>query len=137
TGSTARRGTGGRPRSRGRSGPGGSRRDLLGVEPHDGPVRVDEVRPGDRADLFGPNLLDLREERFAELPRAEALSRAEEDALERDAVLFVPGPGSDLLAGARELRLRRRGPLELLVLSVVLRLETVEVGAAWGCTLGV
>src|SRR5206468_10328503 len=80
--------------------------------------------------LFGPNLLDLRAERFAERPRAEALSRAEENALERAAVLFVPGRGSDLLAGARELRLRRRGPLELLDLSVEHRLDTIEGGAA-------
>ena len=35
-----------------------------------------------------------------------------------------------MLAGARELRLRRRGPLELLDLSVEHRLDTIEGGAA-------
>src|SRR2546422_3554594 len=126
----ARRTTRGRRRSRGRSGPGGSRRDLPGVEPHDGAVLVDEVLAGDRPDLLGADLLDLREERRAEVPRAEAFPRGEEDPLERDAVLFVPGPGADLLAGARELRLRRRGLPERLDLPVEDGFDAVERGPA-------
>src|SRR2546430_1924038 len=121
---------GGRRRSRGRSGPAGSRRDLLGVEADDGPVVVDEVRPGDRPDLLRADVLDLREERLPEIPGAEAFARAEEDPLERDAVLLVPGPGADLRASARELGLGRRGLPHLLDLSIEDRLDPVEGRAA-------
>src|SRR2546427_6114250 len=109
-GSRAARPTGGSRRSPGRSGPGGSPGDLLGVEPHHGPVLLDEIPAGGRADLLRPDSLDLREERLREVPRAEAFARAEQHALEGDAVLLVPRPGADLLVGPREFRLRRGRP---------------------------
>src|SRR3989442_10200113 len=84
------------------------------MEPDDGPVLLDEIPVGVRADLLRPDFLDLREERLREVPRAEAFARAEQHALEGDAVLLVPRPGADLLVGPREFRLRRGGPLPLL-----------------------
>src|SRR2546425_9615386 len=84
------------------------------MESDDGPVLLDEIPAGGRADLLRPDFLDLREERLREVPRAEAFARAEQHALERDAVLLVPRPGADQLVGPSEFRLRRGRPFQLL-----------------------
>src|SRR2546428_4316550 len=94
------------------------------MEPDDGPVLLDEIPVGVRADLLRPDFLDLREERLREVPRAEAFARAEQHALEGDAVLLVPRPGADLLVGPREFRLRRGRPFQLLAFSGGHRLDT-------------
>src|SRR3989442_10714025 len=64
-----------------------------------------------------------------EVPRAEAFARAEQHALEGDAVLLVPRPRADLLVGPREFRLRRGRPLQLLDFSVEHGLDAVQGGA--------
>src|SRR5438552_4187621 len=99
------------------------------MESDDGPVRLDEIPAGGRADLLRPDFLDLREERLREVPRAEAFARAEQHALERDAVLLVPRPGADLLVGPSEFRLRRGRPFQLLDFPVEHGLDTVQRGA--------
>src|SRR2546428_575808 len=82
-----------------------------------------------RADLLRPDFLDPREERLREVPRAEAFARAEQHALEGDAVLLVPRPGADLLVGPREFRLRRGRPFQLLDFPVEYGLDAVQGGA--------
>src|SRR5436309_5990679 len=99
------------------------------MESDDGPVRLDEIPAGGRADLLRPDFLDLREERLREVPRAEAFARAEQHALECDAVLLVPRPGADLLVGPSEFRLRRGRPFQLLHFTVEHGLDTVQRGA--------
>src|SRR3989442_9990686 len=99
------------------------------MEPDDGPVLLDEIPAGGRADLLRPNFLDLREERLREVPRAEAFARAEQHALEGDAVLLVPRPGADLLVGPREFRLRRGRPFQLLDFPVEHGLDAVQGSA--------
>src|SRR5205807_8889763 len=126
TGSTGGRWRSGRPRSRRRSGRGASARSLLGVESDDGPMLIQEIRTSYIPDSLGPDLLDLREKPVSEVPGRDALSRAEQHPLERDAVLLVPRPGADLWLRPLDLRPTRRGATQLVDLPIDRVLDSVE-----------
>src|SRR5437899_2800057 len=126
TGSTEGRWRSGRPRSQERSGRGASARPLLGVESDDGPMLIQEIRTSYIPDALAADLLDLRQKAVPEVPGREAFSGAEQHPLERDAVLFVPRPGADLLLRPLDLRPTRRGATQLVDLPIDRVLDSVE-----------